>query len=208
MGTSIGFIVSYYQAGRFAATKDGKAYVAFSKEIPEQWEPLVGEEWVGGLFTDYPEAEERYKERVNAKEIEWGSGPLVSTTHNYTGHVLVPGAEAEDESFLIPGRLSLKRTDVPAHRKLRQLKQMLRLRTFWDLVFDLSTSERSAGRHSSYVVNVKAGRATTDDEKLIAVALAQQVAAQRVTDNSVQEIEGDAEAKAKAAEAPEGALSV
>lgn len=157
---------------------------------------------------EYPEAEERYKARVNAKEIEWGSGPLVSTTHNFTGHVIVPGVEAEDESLLIPGRLSLKRTDVPAARKLNQLRQMLRLRAFWDIVFDLSTSERSSGRHSSYVVNVKSGRPTTDDEKLIAVALAQQVAAQRVTDNSVAEVEGDAEAKAKAAEAPEGALGV
>ena len=85
---------------------------------------------------------------------------------------------------------------------------MLRLKAFWDITFDLTTGEKTSGRYTSYVVNVKAGRPTNEEEKLAAVALAQDVAASRVQDNSTSEIEGDAAASAKAAEAPEGALGV
>lgn len=208
IGDKIGFIVAYYQQGRFAATKDGKAYVAFGNTIPDQWEPLVGPEWVGASFADYPEAEEKFKAAVNAKERQWESGPLVSTTHNFTGYAIIPGLDAEDEENLIPVRLSLKRTDVPAAKKLISLKKMLRLKTFWDITFDLSTAVKASGRHESYIVNVKAGRPTTDEEKLIAVQLFQDVAQARVQDNSVAEVEGDAQDRAKAAEAPEGALEV
>jgi hypothetical protein len=145
---------------------------------------------------------------VNAKEREWGKGPTVSTTHNFTGYAIVPGLDPEDEESLVPVRLSLKRTDVPAAKKLISLKKMLRLRAFWDMTFELSTAKKAFGRHESYVVNVKAGRPTTDEEKLLAVQLAQDVASQRVNDNSVDEAAGAAEAKAEAAEAPEGALGV
>lgn len=85
---------------------------------------------------------------------------------------------------------------------------MLRLKAFWDIAFDLSTGEKTSGRYTSYVVNVKAGRPTTDEEKLIAVQLAQDVAASRVQDNSTSEGEADAAAAAAATEAPEGALGV
>jgi hypothetical protein len=208
LGDKIGFIVSYYQQGRFAATEDGKAFVAFGNTIPDQWEPLVGPEWVGQAFADYPEAEEKFKAAVNAKEREWGKGPLVSTTHNFTGYAIVPGLDPEDEETLVPVRLSLKRTDVPAAKKLISLKKMLRLKAFWDMTFDLATERKAFGRHQSYVISVKAGRPTTDEERLIAVQLAQDVASARVQDNSAAEVEGDAKARAEAAEAPEGALGV
>jgi hypothetical protein len=204
LGNAIGFIVSYYQQGRFAATDDGKAYVAFGSEIPEQWEPFVGAEWVGKPFSEYPEAEEQFKADVNAKRREWGKGPQVSTTHNFTGYAIVPGLDAEDEDVLVPCRLSLKRTDVPAAKKLISLKRMLRLRAFWDHTFDLSTEKKTYGRHQSFVVTVKAGRPTTDEEKLLAVQLAQDVASQRVQDNSADEVA----ANAAEPEKPEGALGV
>jgi hypothetical protein len=120
----------------------------------------------------------------------------------------VPGLDAEDEETLVPCRLSLKRTDVPAAKKLISLKKMLRLKAFWDMTFDLSTALKASGRHESYIVQVKAGRPTTDEEKLLAVQLAQDVASSRVTDNSAAEVEGDAKDRAAAAEAPEGALAV
>jgi hypothetical protein len=132
----------------------------------------------------------------------------VSTTHNFTGYALVPGLDPEDEETLVPVRLSLKRTDVPAAKKLISLKKMLRLKAFWDMTFDLSTALKASGRHESYIVQVKAGRPTTDEEKLLAVQLAQDVASSRVTDNSAAEVEGDAKDRAAAAEAPEGALAV
>jgi hypothetical protein len=201
-GNEIGFIVAYYQQGRFAATKDGKAYVAFGTTIPDAWEPLVGAEWVGQPFNEYPEAEERFKEAVNAKEREWGSGPTVSTTHNFTGLAVVRGLDAEDEDTLVPGRLSLKRTDVPAAKKFISLKKMLRLGAFWDTTFDLTTVPKTFGRHESFVVQVKAGRPTTDEERLAAVVLAQDVASQRVR------AVGDDADKPAEPETPEGALGV
>lgn len=203
-GNAVGFIVSYYQQGRFAALKDGRAFVAFGDTIPDAWEPVVGKEWLGQPFVEYPEAEEKFKAAVNAKEREWGNGPTVSTTHNFTGHAIVSGLDPEDEELLVAVRLSLKRTDVPAAKKFISLKRMLRLRAFWDMTFDLTTTPKQSGRHESFIVQVKAGRPTTDEEKLIAVQLASDVAAQRV-----QSAGDDADVKPSApVEAPEGALGV
>lgn len=181
VGNAIGFIVAYYQTGRFAADQDsGKSYVAFGKTIPEQWEDLVGKEFVGTSFDEYPEAEEAFKRAVNAGDREWGRGPLVSTTHNFTGYAITESIDDEDEA-LIPVRLSLKRADTPAAKKFISLKKMLRLKAFWDVVYDLSTTrEQSKQGKNFHKVQVKAGRKTTDEERMAAVALAQDVAAQRV----------------------------
>lgn len=105
----------------------------------------------------------------------------MSTTHNFTGYAITAGLEEEDGDSLIPVRLSLKRGDTVAARKFISLKKMLRLKAFWDVVFDVTTSrETSKQGKTFYAVNVKAGRKTTDEERLIAVNLAQDVAAQRV----------------------------
>jgi hypothetical protein len=203
-GAEIGFIPAYFQYGRFAALKDGRAFVAFGKDpvIPEAWEPVVGTEWIGQPFSEHPEAEEKFKAAVDAKDREWGTGPQISTTWNFTGYVIVPSVDPEDEPRLEAGRLSLKRTDVPAAKKLWSLKNMMRLKAFWDYTFDLSTKVKTSGRHESYIVQVKAGRPTTDEERLIAVQLAQDVASQRV-----QEAGQESEAKAPV-EAPAGALGI
>lgn len=186
LGDKLGFVVAFYQKGRFAADRDtGRAYVAFGDTIPEAWGDLVGESFVGTPFTEYPDAEEKYKERVNAKEIEWGKGPLVSTTHNFTGLAIASPVEGSDEEpELQPVRLSLQRTNMPAVRKLLTLKKAsLRNRPFWDKVFDLSTEKKQFDRGSAHLLNVKLGRDTTPDEKAAAVELAQAVAAGRVSDN-------------------------
>jgi hypothetical protein len=185
IGNKVSFIVAYYQRGRFAADRDsGRAYVAFSDTIPDAWADLVGEEFVGTPFTEYPDAEEKYKARVNAKEIEWGKGPLVSTTHNFTGLALVEG-ESGDE--IQPVRLSLQRTNMPAVRKILTLKKAsLRNRPFWEKVFDLGTEKKPFNRGAAHLLTVKLGRDTTPEERQAAVELAQAVSAGRVTDNQVQ----------------------
>lgn len=181
IGKRIGFIVGFYNKGRFAADDDGKSYLAFGKVIPDAWEPLVGAEWVGTPFSEYPDAEEDYKRRANAKEISWGRGPRVSTTHNYTGYAIPEGAEGVDVENLIPVRLSLKRTDVPAARKINTLKRvMLRNKPFYDLVFDLWTEKKDWDKGSSHVINVSAGRQTTQEERTLALEIAQAATAQRV----------------------------
>lgn len=188
LGDRISFIVAYYNTGRFAADRDSnRAFVAFDTHIPAAWADLVGEEFVGTPFAEYPDAEERFKERVNAKEIEWGSGPLVATTHNYSGYALVsPPAEAdEDESVEYqPVRLSLQRTNMDAVRKLTTIKRsILRNKPFWDIVFDLSTFRKDFAKGPAYLLKVGIGRATEADEKAMAADLARAVIAGQVVSN-------------------------
>lgn len=194
IGTKIGFIVAYYQQGRFAADRDsGRAYVAFGTTIPDSWADLVGEDFVGTPFDQYPDAEEQYKSRVNKKEIEWGKGPLVSTTHNFTGYAVVPSVDPDGEDELHPVRLSLQRTNMPSVRKLLTLrKAVLRGKPFWDMVFDLGTEKKQFDRGAAHLLTVKPGRATTPEERQQACELAMAVAAGRVVDNQASDAAADA----------------
>jgi hypothetical protein len=188
LGTSLGFIIAYYQKGRFGVDKQtNRAYVAFSEVIPEGWADFVGESFVGTPFAEYADAEERYKERVNAKEIEWGKGPKISTTHNYTGLAIVQLRDEDeqlldDEFELQPVRLSLQRTNMPAVRKINSLKRMnLRPpKMFWDRVFDLSTEKKAFSQGAAHLLVPRLGRPTTAEEVEAAIELATAVAAGRV----------------------------
>lgn len=174
IGDVVDVVVAYYNKGRFASDKDGQAYTAFGSTIPSHWEPLVGQEFVGTPFSEYPEAEETFKAAVNAGDREWGGGPLVSTTHNFTVVALVENADGEVEHH--PVRLSLKRIDVPAARKLSGLLRMqLRNRPTWDKVVRLSTKSKDFGRNSAYIINptsIKFVRDTTPEERSFAAQLA------------------------------------
>jgi len=200
LGDRLDFIIAYYQKGRFAADrKTNKAFVAFDEAIPEAWGAMLGEQFVGTLFTEHPDAEERYKERVNAKEIEWGHGPLISTTHNYTGLIVVPGIEGSDDpDELQPVRLSLQRTNMPAVRKLNSLKRMsLRGKSFWDKTFELSTYKKEFGSGTAHLLNVKLGRDTDAAERQFAVELATAVLAGRVSSDANAAVDQPTEPAAK-----------
>lgn len=205
LGTEVGFIVAYYNQGRFASDKDsGRAYTSFDSVIPASWGDLVGEEFVGTPFTEYPDAEEMYKQRVNEKTIEWGRGPLVSTTHNYTGFVLVDPLEDSDEEVEYqPVRLSLQRTNMPAVKKFSTVRRaMLRNKPFYDIVFNLSVYEKQFAKGPAYLVSPKPGRKTTAEERADALGLAMAVRAGRVAanDDAVADADGPTEApKAKGA---------
>lgn len=201
LGNKISFIVSYYQKGRFAVDRDSnKSYVAFEETIPERWADLVGEEFVGTPFSEYPDAEEKYKERVNAKEIEWGKGPQISTTHNFTGLAVVSAEEGSDEEpELQPVRLSLQRTNVPVVKKWMTLKRgKLRNKPFWDVTFDLGTEKKEFTKGVAHLLTVKIGRATTAEEKAAAVELAQLVVSGRVQGNEGEAAAADAPVEPKA----------
>lgn len=203
LGDQLEFIVSYYQKGRAAADRDsGRYYVAFGDTIPEAWGDLVGEDFVGQRFDEFPDAEEVYKKRVNAKEIKWGKGPLVSTTHNYTGLAVVSAIEgSDDEDELQPVRLTLKRTDVPAAKKINSLYRMSfgRNRPFYDKTFVLKTSKKDFAQGSAFLVQPALGRDTTADERALASQLALATSGGRVTEA------GDAEDRAVEPEAHGGA---
>jgi hypothetical protein len=187
IGKNVGFIIAYYAKGRAGSEGPGERYYTSNDPdiIPAHWADFVGEAFVGTRFDEYPDAEETFKERVNAKEIEWGKGPKISTTHNYTGLVLVSPTEDEDEDpEPMPVRLSLKRTDMSAVRAINDLfRYKMRNQPFWARVFDLSTVKKT-GKGTYYNVAAKLGRETTDIEREMALDLAMAVTAGRVQDNS------------------------
>ena len=197
--------MAFYQKGRFASDKEtNKSFAANGTDvIPEHWADLVGQEFVGTRFDEHPDAEEVYKARVNRKEIPWGKGPLISTTHVFTGIALVENEDGEVE--LQPVRLSLKRTDVPAVRKWMNLRQVkLRNKPFWDKTFVLKTEKKTYDRGMSYNIVVTLGRNTTAEEKQAAVALAEAVMDGLVADNA----EGAASADAPVEPDAKGGLAV
>lgn len=206
LGTAIGFIVSYFQKGRFASDKESnRAFVAFGDLIPANWADLVGEEWVGTRFDEHPDAEEQFKAKVNAGEMKWGSGPKISTTWNFTGLAILPGLDEGDDDELRPARISLQRAAVPAANTwLRYKKSKLRRGAFWDATFDLTTEKKEFTRGKAFLPVVKFGRPTTSDERQLAFELAQAVAQNRVRDNS----DTAADPEASAPSANEGALGV
>lgn len=192
LGNKVEFVVADYQRGRFAADRDsGRVYTAYGDTIPPTWSDLVGDSFVGTPFAEYPDAEETYKQRVNAKEIEWGKGPLVSTTHNFTGLVITPkvdeSGEETGENEICPVRLSLQRSNMPAVRKILTLKKAsLRGRSFWDKVFDLSTEKKPFDRGTAFVLTARLGRDSTPEERQEAVQLFMAVRQGRVVDNAEQ----------------------
>lgn len=163
--------------------------------IPDHWADLVGEEFVGTRFDEHPDAEEVYKARVNRKEIPWGKGPQISTTHVFTGLALVEDIES-GEVELQPVRLSLQRTNVPAVKKWMTLRQSkLRNKPFWDKTFVLETEKKQFDRGMAYNLKVTLGRETTGEERDGALALAQAVMSGLVADNSEAAASADAPAE-------------
>lgn len=197
LGTVVEFVPAYYQTGRFAVDREeNRSYVAFGNNIPESWSDLVGEEFVGTPFANHPDAEETFKAAVNRKERKWGKGPLISTTHNFTGLALV-GEEGDVEYQ--PCRLSLQRTQVPSARKWLTLSRAKRNSMLFDYMYTLSTKLEKFDKGSSYLLVVKQTRPTTDEEKLLGVELAQATAAGRTQDNQVEAEAGSAAVEPEAA---------
>lgn len=208
VGDKVELIIAYYNRGRFASDRETeRAFVAFTPDIPENWEDLVGKDFVGTPFDEYPEAEEIYKDRVNKKEIDWGHGPLVSTTHNYTAFLLVENEAGETEYQ--PVRLSLKRTDVPAARKINTLhRAAVGGKAPWDVVLSLSTELKQFGKNRAFIINpsdIKIVRKTTPDEKAKGAELALAVAGGRTVSEGAEDAIADTATEPKA---PEGALGV
>lgn len=200
LGTQIEFVVAGYQKGRFfhgdrkANRRARKAYGV--RNVPWAEDPHFGEP-----FTEHPDAEEKYSERVNANEIEWGSGPPISTTYDFTGHVISGLSEGEEP---IPVCLSLMRTNSRAAKKWATILQAVLRGKFWDSVFVLTTERVQANAGPHYVVSVKQGRKTTAVEKQRALQLAQVIRSQSVSVVG----DDDGESKPTAQPVAEGALDV
>jgi len=195
LGNKVGFILAAYEKGRsmtaFKGDKSKEKYiVAFSDLIPESWGEALGDDFVGTPFSEHPDAEEMFRERANSGEIEWGSGPPINTTHNWTGLVIVPGLEDDDEDEILPMRLSLKRAETEAHKKINSLRAMkMRNKPMWLYVLDLTTYIKKFSQGRSAIVSPKLGRKTTSQEQREAFELAQAVMGGRVVETGGENTE-------------------
>lgn len=185
-GESVELIVVYGYKGRFFTKKgDPNTYIADGEVAPDNWP----EEYAGQRFADIPDAEESYKERVNADEdAKWGSGPPIQTTHNFIGFV-------PDEERIVPVRLSLKSKGAKAGQKIGQITK-LALHAPWHNVISLGRSaETDAQDRPYYVVNARRGRETTPEERQAGIAMFREVEAARGRFKLVGDTDEDAEAR-------------
>lgn len=199
LGTEIEFVVASYQKGRFfhgdrkANRRARKAYA--TRNVPWLEDPFYGQP-----FTEHPDAEEQYSKRVNAGEIEWGKGPKISTTYDFTGHVISGLGEDEEP---IPVCLSLMRTNKRAATKWATILQAVLRGRYWDSVFLLTTERQTFSEGSAYTVSVRQGRKTTQDERIRALNLAQVVRA-----GNAEVVGEETDSAPKPQPAAEGALEV
>lgn len=199
LGTEIEFIVSGYNKGRFDHGDRAEGKRA-RKAYGVRNVPWVDDPFVGQPFTEHPDAEEKYSDRVNAGEIQWGKGPRISTTFDFTGFVL--GEHAGDNP--IPVCLSLMRMNRRQARKWVTLLDAGLGGRYWDAVFTLTTERQTGDQGNYYTINVRQTRKPTPEEKGIAVRFASQIR------NSSVEVVGESdEAKpATAPKRPAGAMEV
>lgn len=167
----IEIVVAGKGKGRFRPGGNGKrTLVAYdTPTVPESWsdDPHVGQP-----FSEHPDAEEQYRAAVDRKEIPWGSGPPIQTTHNFTGYIV--GSD-------VPVRLSLRRTSAPAARKWGTLLDAVLNGRYWDKVFVVGSElQKNADGQPYYVATVELGRASTAEEKQKAIKLAMALRNQQV----------------------------
>lgn len=163
------FVVAGKGRGRFKPGRKGeRTLVAYdTPNVPWRDDPFYGKP-----FAEHPDAEEQFKARVDAGQIEWGSGPPIQTTFNYTGFII-----GED----VPVRLSLRRTSAPAARKWNTLLDAVLRGRYWDQVFTVGSEQQRNDNGTYYIVTVTPSRKTTVEEKKAAIALAQALRDNKVT---------------------------
>lgn len=196
------FIVSGKGKGRFRPAKRGtdeRTLVAYDTNIvPDNWsdDPHKGQP-----FNEHPDAEEQYKARVDAGEIEWGSGPPVQTTYNFTGYIV--SAEGQPEGSDVPVRISLRRTSAPAARKFNTLLDAVLKGRFWDKTFILGSEQNKNENGTYYTTTVAVGRPTTTTEKKQAIQLAS-----ALRNNAVTTVGDEIDTPTVEPPTPENALEV
>lgn len=165
----IEFVVAGKAKGRFKPGRQGtRTLVAYdTPTVPWKDDPHFGQP-----FAEHPDGEEQFKARVDAGDHDWGHGPPIQTTFNYTGYLL--GSE-------VPVRLSLRRTSAPAARKWNTLLDAVLRGRFWDQVFTVGSEQQKNDQGAFYVVTVTPSRKTTPDEKKQAIQLATALRNQSVT---------------------------
>jgi len=192
-GTSVDLVICHYYKGRFYSPRDeDQSYVANGAVAPSSWP----EKYANQAFADLPDAEENFRARVNAGEEQWGSGPPITTTHNYIGYV--------PENPDLPVRLSLMRSSAPAADKINTLL-LFGGGTPWAKVIHLEAKSRSDKQDRPYfVVQASQAGATDADQRERAQELA------RLAQERSAELPAEGEESGKAAkpDKPAGGLDV
>lgn len=151
-GGSVELVVVSAYKGRFLSDDNDDVYVASGEVAPKNWP----EEYAGKHFADIPVAEEQWKLRSNANEIEWGKGPVIETTHNFIGF--------RPEEPALPLRISLKSTSAKAGKVLNTLLRVSGAP--WDNTYVLSADRTQNAKEQIYhVAKVAQGRQTTAEER-------------------------------------------
>jgi len=165
-GDELQFIIVAYAKGRFYVhnrdEEDERTYVASGPVAPDTWP----EEYAGKLFADIPDAEEQWKVRSNAGEIEWGRGPTIVTTHNYVGFV-------KGETG-IPARIGLSRTSAPAAKKINTILRFGGSAP-WASAVKLTLDRREVRQKPFFVVKATQGEQSAPEEIEAAKILAVQI---------------------------------
>lgn len=166
----IEIVVAGKGKGRFRPGRDGtRTLVAYNQPlVPENW---TDDPFIGKPFSEHPDAEEQYSAAVDRKEFEWGSGPPIQTTFNFTG--LIVGSD-------VPVRLSLRRTSAPTAKKWETLLDAVLNSRYWDKVFIVGSEQQKNSKGAYYTATVELGRKTTAEEKQKAIKLAQALRQNRV----------------------------
>jgi hypothetical protein len=198
-GDEIEFVIVRYGKGRFYVHNrdedDERTYVANGPVAPDTWP----EQYAGQNFADIPEAEEQWKERSNAGEIEWGKGPPIVTTHNFVGFALdEPGQ---------PARIGLSRTSAPAAKKILTAMRFSR-RSPWASSFKLSLKERTVRDKPFYVVQAEQGDQTESEIGDSAKELAAAIQEAGAFALNGEEVEDADKTKAAKPETPAGGVAV
>jgi multidrug efflux pump subunit AcrA (membrane-fusion protein) len=187
-GDSVELVIAGRQRGRFYSPEDSdRAFVALGDVAPDNWP----DEYAGQAFADIPDAEEQYKAAANddTNPLEWGSGPPIATTHNFIGFVR--------GQTNVPVRLSLMKSSAPAARTVNTLIRILNQP--WDAYVVFQATE-AAGRKGSYhKFTARQGEATSAEDRLAAIELAQQLRDAQVTLVGDEPDDGGKPAKPKAA---------
>lgn len=193
-------VVVYSFKGRFYSDREsGQSYSAAAVATAPNFWP---DKYAGQRFDELPDAEETYRERVNAEEIDWGKGPPIRTTFNYVGFLT-----ADPE---IPVRLSLMRTSKKASDKLQAILRWA-LKAPWHSVIELGVDQKSDAQDNPYfVTTVEQGRETSPEERAKAVQLHQNIAAakDRLNLHGDEDEAAAASAEKRAASADSDGLAV
>lgn len=167
-GRELDVIVLSEEEGRFF--RDHETRQAYSV-IGEPVVPATWPHQCANLpFIDCPDAEEEFRAAVKANEKDWGKGPGIATTYNFTLLVRDPEAPegaGADQWQTLPVRLSLQRATA---KEARNWITLLRLsRANWDQVYHLTTVDARSKKGDQFVgLKVKPGRKTTDAERELA----------------------------------------